>query len=141
MVRTRRSGLPEYKPVGVGPCRDSAGNFPRLYFKLKAFNTTSGCRNLCTTLSAACVGYDFTVSGSLTGLCSFYGSKLPDQGTGAAAPGKPLHGWNFNAGTGGSDTLTRGYGGTSTGRECYVKQPGASGIHPYVPSPLALRAL
>ena len=133
MARTRRSGLPEYKSVGTGSCLDKAGKNPRVYFKSKAFSTISGCRDLCTTLSAACVGYYFSVSGFFAGACGFYGSKLPDQGTGAAAPGKALYRWNFNVGAGGSDTLTRGDGGTNF--ECHAKQPCASGTHPSSPPP------
>ena len=47
------------------------------YFKS---STISGCRDLCTTLSAACVGYMFGVS-VYAGQCVFFGSALPDKGT------------------------------------------------------------
>ena len=133
MARTRRSGLPKYKLVGKGYCRDSAGKYPRYYQKYNAFSTFSGCRSLCTALSVACVGYDFALSGSYTGQCGVYGSTLPDRGTGAAAPGKPLDEWNFFAGIGGSDTLIDVIGWT--GYACQAKQPGASSTHPPMPSP------
>ena len=118
--------------MGKGSCRDSTGRFPRVYWKPKAFSTISECRDLCTILSAACVGYRFAVSLSFAGECNFYGSALPDKGTGAAAPGKPLDGWGFNPGTRGSDTLTRV--NELRGWECHAKQPGASGMHPSMPS-------
>ena len=117
----------------MGGCLDEAGKWPRGYFKSKAFSTISGCRDLCTTLSAACVGYAFGVSGDYSGNCAFYGSALSHRGTGAAAPGEPLDGFNFGTGNGGSDTLTRGNG--DTGLECHVKQPGVSGMHPPPCSP------
>ena len=91
----------------------------------------SGCRGLCTTLSAACIGYSFVVSSTYTVICVVFGSTLPDKGTGAAAAGQELGGWEFYAGTGGSDKLTGGSG--HPGYECYAKQPGASGMHPPIP--------
>ena len=121
--------LAEYDNVGKGSCRDEAGKYPRNYGKHYAFSTISGCRDVCTNLSAACVGYDVVVSGVYAGLCYLFGSALPDEGTGAAAPGKPLGGYVFNAGDGGRDTLTRGSGDPV--RECYTKLPGASDTHPH----------
>ena len=88
---------------------------------------------MCTTLSAACVGFVFGTSGGRAGLCVVFGSALPDQGTGAAAPGKALDRWLFYGGNGGSDTLTRVK--AITGDACHAKQPGASGMHPPMPSP------
>ena len=132
MLRTRRSGLPEYKLLGKGYCLNVQGSPPRYYSKSKAFSTIGGCRDLCTTLSAACVGYTVVVSGGLAGLCRLYGFNLPDEGTGAAAPGEPLDGWGIFQKTYCcvSDMLTGVM--KRTGWECYAKLPGASGVHPLV---------
>ena len=116
--------------MGEGSCLDAAEKRPRHYGKSKAFSRISGCRDLCTTLSAACVGYYFAASGDHAGLCVVYGNALPDKGTGAAAPGKLLDGWDFNA-DGGNDTLTRA--DERKGGTCHAKQLGASGTH--VPMP------
>ena len=124
---------------GTGICQDTAGKAPRWYYKAKAFSTVSGCRDLCTTLAAACVGYAFAVSGNFTGDCYVYGSMLPDKGTGAAAPGQALDRWNFFAGNlggiGGSNTLHRVFAERYSVYECHAKQPGASGMHPPMPTP------
>ena len=125
---------PEYKFVGEGDCRDDAMGSARRYSKFN-FGTISECRDLCTALSAACVGYDFAVAGLYAGQCTFYGSKLPDEGTGATAPGKPLDGFTFVSGNGGSDTLTRvNYAGKRHAQHdrCHAKQTGAPGMQ-FVP--------
>ena len=89
---TTTAQLAEYNSVGKGGCRDEAGKRPRYYAKFNASSTISGCRDLCTTLSAACAGYtfdvsgthagycEFHVSGTHAGYCGFYGSTLPDFG-------------------------------------------------------------
>ena len=123
---TTSAELAEYKPVGAGVCLDEAGKYPRCYFKAYVFRTISECRGLCTSLSAACVGYAFAVSGLSAGDCRVYGSTLPDEGMGAAARGKPLDGWSFDSGDGGSDTLTRA--SDDIVWECHAKQPGVSRI-------------
>ena len=89
---------------------------------------------LCTNLSVACAGYAVGKSGPYAGYCAAYGSMLPDTGMGAAAKGEALYGWSFTDSSG-SDTLTRANG--YAGVECHAKQPGASGMHPPMPSPPA----
>ena len=132
-IPTSRSELAEYNLVGKGRCLDSTGKYPRNYHKGGAFSTISECRDLCTTLSAACVGYEFIVSGTFAGMCDLYGSMLPDKGTGAAAPGMALDGWGFSsAGNGGSDTLTHVH--ALTDLECHAKQPGTT---PAAATPMA----
>ena len=132
MARSRRAGLPEYNFVGKGDCRDcrdEAMKVPR-WFKTKAFSTISGCRDLCTNLSSACVGYAFGVSGYNAG-CYVYGSMLPDQDT---FPRQLLDGSSFSSsGSGGSDTLTCVQ--AIKGFECHAKKPGASSMHPLMSSP------
>ena len=49
----------------------------RYYYKDKAFSTISGCGDLCTTLSGACVGYTFVLSGTDVGRC--YVLRMPRQ--------------------------------------------------------------
>ena len=133
-IPTTPAELAEYKLLGVGYCRDKAEKFPRSYYTHYAVGTINGCRGVCTSLSAACVGYSVVVSASYTGInCNVYGSMLPDKGAGAAARGEALDQWQFHEGTGGSDTLI--LASVFTGRECYAKLPGASGMHPPMPSP------
>ena len=126
-IPTTTVELVVYNFVGKGDCQNTAGVYPRFYWNDTAFSMISGCRDLCTTLSAACVGYAFALSGKHPGYCYVYGNTLPDKGTGAAAPGKPLDVWSFIPGNGGSDTLTGG--NEVTGWECHAKQPGVSGMH------------
>ena len=109
-----------YKALGQGSCRDTNGKESRHYYKVNAFSTISKCRDLCTALSAACVGYSFGVSAPYAGNCAVHGLMVPIP--------KLRDGWIFGAGNDGSDTLT----GVAVNPhvECYAKQPpGASRIY------------
>jgi hypothetical protein len=143
-IPTTPAELAEYKHVGFGHCRDQGWNYPRMYYsrydgyddqaRENDVKLLSECRDLCTTLSTACVGYDFEALTNVfngAGNCAVYGSMLPDQGTGAAAPGKPLYRWFFLEGQhGASDTLTRGDDlDMNTKVECHAKKLGVSGTH------------
>ena len=127
-----------YEILGKGGCRDEAGKSPRSYFK----HNTVPCRAFCATLSAACVGYSWRWGKTRYDIvpdCRFYGSALPDQGTGAPdlegndlpeneARQALVDNFSFDAGTGGSDTLTHGDGvvGDGSGEsdyECRARLP------------------
>ena len=113
----KRPAPVEYKRVvGEGSCRDAAHKTPRISWNTTNPSTIRDCEDVCTALLAACVGYDFGVSGRYSGNCYVYGSALQDNGM-----GEPLYGWNFYNGSGGSDTLIQGNG--FSGIECYAKRP------------------
>ena len=61
----------------------------------------------------ACAGYSF---GARFGYCATYGKGLLEGGT---PPG-----WSYSSGSGGTDLLTTGSGGTD--QRCHRKRPGGA---------------